>query len=544
MRLVCDYVVIGAGSAGCAIAGRLSEDPSVQVVLLDAGPDSDPARRQITDQERQWLDRPALFQYMQASRFDWQYWSEPQEHLDGRRMFVPRGRIVGGTSTFIAGLCVRGNPADYDLWAANGNAGWRYADVLPYFRESEQNTRRGLDHSLHGTSGPMMVADLSGLPPATAAFLQACREAGYARNDDFNGRSQDGAGRYQLYLNREGKLVNAANAYLTPRVRRRPNLRIIAHTQATSLIVRRRVSPSVDGVRVLTTRGTAHEEGEVRARCETIVSCGAIDSPKLLLLSGIGGADALSRLGIDVVCDRSGVGANLQDHLVVPIARLYPPRRGGYPFLASGIDGGLFLRLSSSSTRPDLQFVFNHALLGPPGRILSTGYQLVPVMLHPASRGWLALRSASPGDRPVIQPRFLSDARDTATLREGVRRALALLDSPAFACVRGDKLPDAPHPDANASDSVIDAYVRRATTTLFHPVGTCKMGPAHDGSAVVDSRLRVHGVDRLRVADASVIPFLPSGNVHTPTVMIGERLADFIHPGSRSAARHILAGES
>jgi choline dehydrogenase-like flavoprotein len=524
-----DFIVVGAGSAGCTIAARLSENPQNRVLLLDAGPDTDLHQKAVSSAEKQWLQKPEFFQFMQTSRLDWQYWGEPEPGLNGRSMFMPRGRLLGGTSTFIAGLSVRGNPADYNRWGAAGNSGWSYAEVLPFFKKLERNYRRGIDPAYHGTAGPLPVSDLRGIAPATAAFLQACKNLGYSHNPDFNGDHQEGFGLYQLYLDGHGLRVNAANGYLTPHVRSRMNLHIRTYAQATQILLE-----PIRGK--LTATGVAYSERlkvnrpqeEVRASREVIVSCGTIDSPKLLMLSGIGPAATLQAQGIHVYRDIPGVGQNLQDHLVAPIGFLFSDQSHPHPFLASGIHGGMFLRIYPDSQRPDLQFVFNHALLGSRGPILPDGYQLVPVLLHPQSRGEITLRSSAPYGTPVIRYRYLQNADDLATLRTGVRRALHILADKSFDSLRGAKYPYSPPPDPDAPNDDLDVFIRNGSTSLFHPVGTCKMGPASDGAAVVDAELRVHGINHLRIADASIIPELPSGNVHTPTVMIGERAAHFI----------------
>jgi choline dehydrogenase len=522
-----DYIIVGAGSSGCAIASRLTEDPSVRVLLLDAGPD--PYAGEVTSEEQSWIEKPELFQFMQTSRLDAQYWTEPQGELDGRSIFTPRGRVIGGTSTFIAGLFVRGNPHDYDGWAAAGNPGWRFEDLLPLFVKCERNRRPGINPAVHGTSGPLTVSDPPPISAATAAFVEACRRFGYPENTDFNSGCQEGAGRYQLYLDERGIRINAANGYLSEDVRRRPNLQIRSGAVAQEILIDTAGrTQAATGVRYIDTKTIDRREASVSADREVIVSCGAFDSPKLLMLSGIGPERELARHGLKVRCHRAGVGQNLQDHIVVPIGYLYRNEARPASFGASGIDGGLFTRTSRSSKRPDLQFVFNHAILGPPAAILPFGFQLVPVLLHPRSRGSVGLRSAAPYGPPVVSGHYLSDSRDRDLLHAAVRRTLEILWSAPFDPLRGDRIPQAPAPGAHPTDREIDAYIRQNGTTLFHPAGTCKMGPASDPLAVVDAELRVHGVARLRVADASIIPTMPSGNVHTPTVMIGEKAADLV----------------
>jgi choline dehydrogenase len=524
MRYDWDFLVVGAGSAGCALAARLSEDPRTRVALVEEGPD--PVRQNsITREEAKWLAKPELFQFMQTSCLDRQYWSEPEPGLGGRRMFVPRGKLVGGTSAFIAGLAVRGNRQDYDSWPSLGNTKWTFAENEPYFKKLEHNYRPHIDPKLHGFHGPLSVRDLPWISPATKAFLTAAEALGYARNPDFNAAEQTGVGRYQLYLNSSGTRVNAANGYLTADVRRRENLEILSEV-AVSRIVLEPVRGKLTAVGIVAADVTQEHRREkmYMARREVVISCGAIDSPKLLMLSGIGPSRTLQDMNIRVYRDSPDVGSNLQDHIVLPISFRYADQTHPHKFIASGIDGGMFLKTNPSSAVPDLQFVFNHALLGPPGEIQPNGYTLVPVLLHPWSRGSVALSAPFPYAPPIIRFGYLTDTRDFATLRVGARRALTILTHKAFDQLRGEPLGSIP--DADAPDADYEEFLRMGATSLFHPAGTCRMGT--DGRAVVDPELRVQGVQQLRVVDASVIPEIPSGNIHTPTVMIAERAAKLL----------------
>ncbi len=534
-----DYVIVGAGSAGCALAHRLSEDPAVTVLLLDAGPDDDQVAPEIASS----LKEPARFQFMQASAVDWNYATRPEAALAGRRIFCPRGRILGGSSTFMAGMCVRGNRLDYDEWAAAGNPGWRFEEVLPYFRRLERNLGSAVDREYHGFDGPMVVGDLPEHTPAGWAFLEAAAALGHPSNEDFNGRCQEGAGFYQFYLD-HGVRVNSAGSYLTAEVRSRPNLTLESHALATAVTLdRQRGRLRATGLAYEDHRGGGRVPKVVAARREVLVCCGVIDSPKLLMLSGIGPSGQLRRHGIEPLLDLPGVGQNLQDHLIAPVVYAYqegaqPPKVIGY-----GIEGGLFVKTRRSRAKPDLQFILNHALLGPPQTpVVPTAFMVVPLLVNPMSRGEVRLGGSMVGSPPRIHGRYLSRAGDMALMVQGVKIALTLARHPAFDRLRGQRMfpPAAEGGDAMPSDAEIRRFIEGFAGTLFHPVGTCRMGPRpHDPRqpAVVDAHLEVHGVDRLRVVDASIMPHITTGNTHTPTTMIAEKAADMIKAGGAGRTR-------
>jgi choline dehydrogenase len=522
---VYDYIIIGAGSAGCVLANRLSADPANRVLLLEAGP-------------RDWhpfIHMPAgLAKLVGRKGINWDYDTEPEPALDGRRLWWPRGKVLGGSSSINAMCYVRGHRFDYDEWAELGAAGWHFDAVLPYFRRAE-NQARGAD-AWHGVGGPLDVADLRYRNPLSAVFIEAAAQAGHARNADFNGANQDGFGWYQV-TQRDGARCSTAVAYLDP-ARARPNLTVVTRALAHRVLF--------DGARAI---GVEYARGgrvlRAEAAREVILSGGALNSPQLLMLSGIGPADHLRAHGIPVRVDLPGVGANLMDHLdactlqraTQPITydrtndvrialEFYLFRRGiGTSNIAEA--GGFARSRLAPDARPDLQFHFVPALLDDHGRnrLPGYGYTVHVCNLRPRSRGHLELASADPAAKVRIFPNYLSDpeGRDLATLVEGVRLSREILAQPAFAPYRGEEI--LPGVEAR-DDAAIAAFVRRKAETIYHPVGTCAMGTS--ANAVVDPELRVRGVEALRVVDASVMPTLIGGNTNAPTVMIAERASDLI----------------
>ena len=536
-----DYIIVGAGSAGCVLANRLSADPGVSVCLLEAGPpDTSP-----------FIRMPLGIMYMMMSkRLNWQYYSEPQRHLDGRRLYYPRGKTLGGSSASNAMVYTRGHASDYDYWAALGNRGWSHADVLPLFRRAEHHEAG--PSAFHGVGGPLNVAPQRSPNLLSRVFVAAAAEAGYATSPDFNGAIQEGINCYEV-TQKNGERWSVARAYLHP-VRQRANLTVITGARALRLRLEGRRATGVDYLhrgRVVT----------AAARREILVAAGAINSPQLLLLSGIGPEDELERHGIPVRHRLPGVGRNLQDHLdVLVVQRATRPvsmgisvatlpallkhlfdyvihRRG--PLTSNSAEGGGFIRSSAAETIPDLQFHFTPAHLDGHARnlrsaaftMLGHGYALHACALRPQSRGYVALRSADPTDDPLIDPDFLSDPGDLALMVKGVKAARAVLAAPAFDPYRGEEIFPG---SAVQTDDDIARFIRRKAESIYHPVGTCKMG--QDDMAVVDDTLRVHGIAGLRVADASIMPTLVGGNTNAAVVMIGEKAADLILAEEEAAA--------
>ncbi|WP_019577346.1 GMC family oxidoreductase [Curvibacter lanceolatus] len=531
--LQADYIVVGAGPAGSALATRLAEgDPAAQVLLIEAGP-----------------AKPSFLSVMPAglallvpsrNRHNYAYQTVPQAGLGGRTGYVPRGRGLGGSSLINAMIYVRGQREDYDGWAALGCPGWGWSDVLPFFRRSEANQRPGgLDEALHGRQGPLVVSDLASPSPVSQAFVAAAQACGLPANADFNGARQEGVGLYQVFQ-QGGRRLDASRAYRGRAPQ--PNLQVLAEVRVNRVCFEGRRATGVevadrDGVRVLT------------ARREVILSAGAIASPQLLCLSGIGPADELARLGIPLVADAPQVGQNLQDHLdyslnlrlngpglfgwgprgtLRSLAAL-PAFRQGRGFLTTnGAEAGGFVRSSPQLERPDLQLHFCVSNVDDHGRRkhLATGVALHVCALRPHSRGSVRLASANPADMPLIDPAFLSHPDDLPLLIQGVRLARRILRSPPFAGLGGRPIYGTLDDE---SDDALAALIRAQSDTIYHPVGTCRMGT--DPASVLDPALRVRGVSGLRVADASIMPTLVSGNTQAPSAMIGERAADLILKG-------------
>ncbi|MFZ1974372.1 MAG: choline dehydrogenase [Candidatus Acidiferrales bacterium] len=516
-----DYIIVGAGSAGCVLAARLTEDLRTRVLLLEAG-GKDTARE---------IHIPAAFSKLFKTAVDWDYSTEPEAKLHNRKLYWPRGKVLGGSSSINAMIYVRGNPADYDGWRDLGNAGWGFADVLPYFKKSEDQERGGSE--LHGAGGPIHVVDPRCVNPLTRAFLAAASEVGIPANSDFNGATQEGAGLYQL-TQKNGARCSAVDGYLKPALDR-SNLTVLTGAHVARVLIENGASGGVEFLR----------DGALqtaRADAEVVLAGGTINSPQMLLLSGIGPADELRHLGIRVVRDLPGAGQNLQDHPMVSVGYLCTQQisldgaetlanllryfifKSG-PLTSNVAEAGLFLRTRVGSRTPDLQLLFGPAYYRAHGlmRRKEHCFGFGPTLITPESRGSVSLHTKNPLDAPSIRPNYLSTDADLRTMIEGVRLARRLAHAKAFDPFRGDEL----HPGAAAkTDEDIVEFLRDELETLYHPVGTCKMG--NDSLAVVDRRLRVHGIERLRVVDASIMPRVPAGNTNAPVTMIAEKAADMI----------------
>ncbi|WP_305805674.1 choline dehydrogenase [Stenotrophomonas sp. YIM B06876] len=526
-----DYIIVGAGSAGCVLANRLSEDPGCQVLLLEAG-------------ARDWnpfIHMPAgLARLVNNRRLNWNYATAPEPQLLNRRLWWPRGKVLGGSSSINAMCYIRGVAADYDGWAAHGAQGWDWASVLPYFIASEHN-QRGAD-ALHGDAGPLHVSDLRHHNPLSAAFVEAGQQAGFALNPDFNGTVQQGVGFYQV-TQKDGARCSSATAYLVP-ARQRTNLHVVTGACVQRLRITRGRVCGVDY------RSGGHQH-YVQAGSEVLLSAGAVNSPQLLMLSGIGPHAELRRHGIAVVADRPQVGANLQDHLdICTLYRTVPGvsydrmselkialdyflrgRRGaGTSNIAEA--GGFLRSRFAPDARADIQLHFVPAMLDNHGRhrLPGHGYTLHACHLHPRSRGRISLGSADPAAPARIQANYLGDAGrfDLQMMLECARLSRQILRQPAFDRWRGAPLFPA-REDLDAAG--LEAFIRSKAETIYHPVGSCRMGA--DDEAVVDPQLRVRGVAGLRVIDASVMPTLVSGNTNAPTIMIAERAADLVRGRAR-----------
>ncbi|MCP5085440.1 MAG: GMC family oxidoreductase [Rhodobacteraceae bacterium] len=529
IQLEFDYVVVGGGSAGCVLAARLGAESGGTVALVERG-------RMDTNR---WIHIPATFFKALQSQDAETILSEPDPTLNGKPFAVPQGRVLGGGSSVNGMIYMRGQAQDYDDWERNhGCKGWNYSEVLPVFRRQERNSR--LSNSFHGTDGKLVVSDPSAPHPVSGAVIDAAVSAGVQRCDDFNGRSQEGTGWYQVTADK-GQRQSAASCFLKPELGQE-NLTLLTGLTAERVQINLRKATAVEA---------RHKEGAevlIVARREIILTSGSFQSPKLLLLSGIGPGDELMRQGIKVACHAPEVGANYQDHVGAPVTRRLKGVKGlynadkGFAAFKNGFDYFVLKRglLTSNlldagacvdtdgSGRPDVQYNFAPFAPGAPGKppLEFHAVQIHPMTMRPKSRGRLGLRSNNPDDAPRFETSMLEAAEDLDTLRRGVRLAQEVFRQPGLRDIVGEEIWPSPGISTTAGSNRLDDAIREQARTIFHPAGTCRMGP--DKAAVVDLELRVNGIENLRVADCSIMPALVSGNTNAPTMMIADRAADII----------------
>ena len=524
-----DYIIIGAGSAGCVLANRLSANPKSRVLLLEAG----------GKDKSILIKMPAGVGGLISQKCDqnWGFWTEPEPHLDDRKLWWPRGKGWGGSSSINGMIYIRGHARDYDQWRQMGLTGWGYADVLPYFKRSE--TLEGGGDDYHGADGPLKISKASSPSPIYRQFVAAGAQAGHKLTSDFNGAQQEGFGPYQMTIH-DGRRWSAANAYLHPALKR-TNLKAETGARTSRIVIENGRATGVEYVQDGETK-RAHADAEV------LLCAGAVQSPHILQLSGVGDGDALKAAGVTPVHHLPGVGANLQDHCDVILSWATPGEKTAYSAnkglnrLATGLnymlfgqgfgrqnflEAGAFLKSRPDLDRPDLQLHCVLAIMKDHGKqgAEQDGFSVHVCQLRPESRGSVGLRSADPMDDPTIFPNYLAAEEDRRALREGVKIVRDVAAQSALTSLHaGEYAPGA----AVSTDEEIDAWIRREAETIYHPVGTCKMGAEGDASAVVDGELKVRGIAGLRVIDASVMPTLIGGNTNAPTIMIAEKASDMI----------------
>jgi choline dehydrogenase len=527
-----DYVIIGAGSAGCVLANRLTEDPGVKVLLLEAGGKDNSILVKMPAGVGSLIGK--------AGTYNWGFWTDAEPNLEGRKLWWPRGKGWGGSSSINGMIYIRGHARDYDQWRQMGLQGWSYRDVLPYFKRSE--ALEGGGDAWHGGQGPLKVSKASTPNPIYSATIEAGRQAGFKVTSDFNGFQQEGWGPYQLTIH-DGQRWSAARGYLHPALTR-SNLTCITGARTSKIVIENGRATGVEYI-----DAKSGQKSVVYAAKEVLLSAGAVQSPQILLLSGIGDPEELARFGIPVVKALKGVGANLQDHLDVCMSWECPQpitahslRKGliktlaigmNYAFFGKGLgrqqflESGAFLKSRPDLDRPDLQVHTVAAIMQDHGKVAvpKDGFTFHICQLRPESRGRIGLRSANPLDDPAILANYLATEEDRRALREGVKMMRRVAEQSALDPYRTEEL--FPGKDVQ-SDEQIDAWIRKHAETIYHPVGTCKMGADGDEMAVVDGELKVRGIEGLRVVDASVMPTLVGGNTNAPTIMIAEKISDVI----------------
>ncbi|MEO1436763.1 MAG: GMC family oxidoreductase N-terminal domain-containing protein [Bacteroidota bacterium] len=543
-----DYIVIGAGSAGCIMANRLSAD-GARVVLLEAGgPDRHP-----------YIHIPGAYIRLFKKKFDWGFWTEPQAALDGRKIYIPRGKMLGGCSSNNAMAYVRGNAGDYNEWAALGNEGWGFEEVLPYFLKSEGNANADeLDPGYHSSKGELYVQTVKEQHTAYGkAFVEAAQQAGLPKCADYNGKDQHGVGFFQFTI-KDGKRFSSADAFLKP-ILNRPNFEAVTHALVERISIENGRATGV----VFKKGKTSHT---IKANKEVILCAGAINSPQILMLSGIGDRAYLQSKGIDSVHHLPGVGQNLQDHLFCGLAYRSNDNQGINHYIktlpqlgafgkylfqkkgvltASPLEAFGFININGEDAHPDFQFHFcpihagegyDYDMYDAESLPRDDGYTLLPSLVKPKSVGYVGLHTKTPGAAPLIQPNFLSAPEDMQTMIKGFRKGYEILEQSAFDPFRQKRV--APLGDMNDDQVIID-HIKKSVETIYHPVGTCKMG--HDEMAVVDDELRMHGLEGLRVVDASIMPTIVTGNTNAPVYMIAEKAADMILNGKKVNAKAVEA---
>jgi choline dehydrogenase-like flavoprotein len=538
-----DYIIVGAGSAGCVLANRLTESGRYRVLLLEAGPNN----------KHPWLHIPLGYgKLFTDRRFNWCYATEPQPECHNRSIIAPRGKVLGGSSSINGLIYIRGQAEDFNHWRQLGNAGWSFDDVLPYFRKAEDN-ERGADE-FHGIGGPLGVSDACDVHPLAAAYVEAAQQCGYPRNDDFNGRVQEGAGLYQTTI-RNGVRSSTAAAYLKP-ARRRTNLAVVPEALATRILFEGRRAVGIEYF-------TGSDKRRAKSNVEVIVASGTFNSPQLLQLSGLGPAPLLQSLGIPVIADARGVGDSLNDHYAgriilrckepitlndtmrslsgrIEAGLRYAFTRRGY-LTVTAISAGCFVRAHPASETPDSQCsmaLYSADTIG--GELHAfPGVTGVCTLLRPESRGFVRIRSADPREAPAIHPNYLATQKDRETVVAGVKVLRRIFQAPAMARHIAEEID--PGRQCESDDDLLD-FIRRRGSTTYHPVGTCRMG--QDRNAVVDERLRVRGFAGLRVVDASIMPAVVSGNTNAATIMIGENGADMLLEDAKAGVSTAVCAEN